>query len=797
MTWNSLEPEEELHLDKNRRESQEVVHNSASFELDSLNIKGNLKVRLIAETFPKYSEFANVEIPIFSIIDAICLDEGWCTKRFPLQYTDETGQSYALDIKKDRSFDQSQPFIQLSMRLIERITANTGENESYGRVQIPSFSLSCIDSEHSRSVMLWAIEGTELKKATANDASDFSAIVSRIQVDNQLSDAITPVILSPTKAKSPQPVLRLHLRSRSLLSQTNLNCYETLQLIVQELDLQLEQQTVLAIWEMVKGWVHERHESLYNINKNSFSQSLTPLKAINNTKDYTFYQDIDQEEFVRMIQSDISGVGASKESDLKRLIDDDHVSKVYVDDFKIFPIKINVTFLINPTYIMKRYRKEQRDDLSSDSAYGLYSTLSLFLWQLGAVVLDLTSSISNAPIFFNGFEAPHLFKTQHDVTRIIQEHYLHSALGQLYKIVGSLDVVGNPIALISSLGVGVRDFFYEPAHALITSPTELGKIGKGFVKGTASLVSNTTVGMIGTSTTITRSIGRGILKLSMDQSYIKAREKLQANPKNVKETLSRPLKDIGNGFYYGITGVVKVPYGSIKKKGLKGVVPGVTKGIIGLAADPVVGILDAITHCGDAAREIAKNVNRQNDPVVERVRLSEIFGPDGRILPYSFYLSFGYQILLALESPHEEVFNSLHPGKLISTAIDVLTMNGEEVVSMDVSKHNSIGMKTTRRNTLVLESNQPIATYTNPMADVRHSFSSPSDMEAPQVNENILQENTEIENGDEEDDDIGGLSDENIIHTTILHKRTEISEYDLVVILTSKRIVVTERCCVL
>jgi vacuolar protein sorting-associated protein 13A/C len=51
----------------------------------------------------------------------------------------------------------------------------------------------------------------------------------------------------------------------------------------------------------------------------------------------------------------------------------------------------------------------------------------------------------------------------------------------------SLELVGNPIGLVSSLGVGVRDFFYEPAHALITSPTEIGKIGRGVVKGAISV----------------------------------------------------------------------------------------------------------------------------------------------------------------------------------------------------------------------------------------------------------------------------------------------------------------------
>jgi hypothetical protein len=109
-----------------------------------------------------------------------------------------------------------------------------------------------------------------------------------------------------------------------------------------------------------------------------------------------------------------------------------------------------------------------------------------------------------------------MFKTESEVATILQEHYLHSALGQVYKIVGyvsdaalsllfgpgwylscvsyliplnlrSLELVGNPIGLVSSLGVGVRDFFYEPAHALLSNPTEIRKIGKSVVKGAISV----------------------------------------------------------------------------------------------------------------------------------------------------------------------------------------------------------------------------------------------------------------------------------------------------------------------
>lgn len=67
---------------------------------------------------------------------------------------------------------------------------------------------------------------------------------------------------------------------------------------------------------------------------------------------------------------------------------------------------------------------------------GLFSTLSLFLWQIGEVVLDASSTIADAPIYINGFFLRHLFKTDAELARTLQGHYLHSILGQLYKIVG-------------------------------------------------------------------------------------------------------------------------------------------------------------------------------------------------------------------------------------------------------------------------------------------------------------------------------------------------------------------------
>lgn len=51
-----------------------------------------------------------------------------------------------------------------------------------------------------------------------------------------------------------------------------------------------------------------------------------------------------------------------------------------------------------------------------------------------------------------------------------------------------------------------------------------------------------------------------------------------------------------------MVGLVKVPYMDTKQYGISGFVTGVPKGIVGVTTKSVVGILDAVTHTGNAVR---------------------------------------------------------------------------------------------------------------------------------------------------------------------------------------------------
>jgi hypothetical protein len=139
-----------------------------------------------------------------------------------------------------------------------------------------------------------------------------------------------------------------------------------------------------------------------------------------------------------------------------------------------------------------------------DSPFKLFALLVMavfafsgyFVWQNQELLMGAYKESKKMPsIVEDRVEdaAAHLLKTTNELTYTLLEHYLHYGLGQLYKIVFSLDLVGSPYGLLQSLGVGVKDFFFEPAHALITNPNDLRKIGSVVVKGTISIISNTTV----------------------------------------------------------------------------------------------------------------------------------------------------------------------------------------------------------------------------------------------------------------------------------------------------------------
>ena len=74
-----------------------------------------------------------------------------------------------------------------------------------------------------------------------------------------------------------------------------------------------------------------------------------------------------------------------------------------------------------------------------------------------------------------------------------------------YKILGSSNILGNPVGFFHSISTGVSQFFYEPARGL-HSPRAFGS---GVARGTSSLVQHSLFGVLNTTSLLLSSVSKG------------------------------------------------------------------------------------------------------------------------------------------------------------------------------------------------------------------------------------------------------------------------------------------------
>ena len=621
------------------------------FPVQLSDIKGNIKIHVMRESFPKSKAIVSVSLQVFNIVECTCiLEPGQYYERwFPLlpareciQREGEVDMVYKCTMTEQERYSAFgyEPCILLRCRWIPKTETPKIQSLSYTRLQLPYCTLGFIDSKKGEEVLQSTINGVEVCQSETTEKTILNVNIKWIQIDNELKEASTPVILSPTVSKFPQPVLRFYSIKQNHLSQKDLSCYEKIYLLVQEFDIRLEQQIILSAWEFAKKcWVVNSLDTFDDTNVNDI-----------NTLGFAFARMDSKKLYILSLLAE--KMNSNKPSIQKEI--DENVRKVYIENFFLSALKFHVSFITSPqmkSQIESQHNQSDQNDINNEK----FSSLSIFLWQVGEVVLNLTSTIRDAPIFFTEFKNESLFQSEADIIKTLQDHYVHTALGQLYKIVGSLELVGNPIGAFSSISSGVHDFFNEPVQAIKQSPTDIPNIGKGVIKGTFSLISNVAAGGIGFVSSLTQGSARVMSKLTMDPRFTRARENLHKSPRTMFGLVSRPFKDVTYAVFYSVTGVVYVPYLEWQQQnGPIAVVKGFGKGLAGGVAKIFVGGFDALTHSLTTVYDTIQIANKNKlDPVL-RLRLSDLFGPDGRILPYNFENSLGTNVLYVLDQSNDE-----------------------------------------------------------------------------------------------------------------------------------------------
>ena len=99
----------------------------------------------------------------------------------------------------------------------------------------------------------------------------------------------------------------------------------------------------------------------------------------------------------------------------------------------------------------------------------------------------------------------------------------------------------------------------------------------GAVRGTLSLVSNTTSELFSAATRITTTLGSGVATLSMDEEYQRWRQQQESDSSRL-----RPVKDVAYGVARGVSGVILEPLRGFRTAGCRGFCAGCCRGVAGL-----------------------------------------------------------------------------------------------------------------------------------------------------------------------------------------------------------------------
>jgi len=240
------------------------------------------------------------------------------------------------------------------------------------------------------------------------------------------------------------------------------------------------------------------------------------------------------------------------------------------------------------------------------------------LKNLGFTIPTLTA----APVTLNALEINNIYGTSGTVISLLQYHYTSNIKSNLLKLLGSSDLIGNPTDFVSTMGTGMKSFYYEPKQGFMKGPIEGGI---GLIKGTGALLGHTAGGLAGSVSKITNSLNRGFLHLTFDQEYRHKKEirDVTEKPKGVVDGVGKGIKGFGISLFDGVTGIVTQPFKGAKEEGGAGFAKGIGKGITGLVVKPISGVVDVISKTTEGIEVSVEGVDcEQNN---ERYRIARAF----------------------------------------------------------------------------------------------------------------------------------------------------------------------------
>ncbi|XP_032688033.1 vacuolar protein sorting-associated protein 13 isoform X3 [Odontomachus brunneus] len=443
--------------------------------------------------------------------------------------------------------------------------------------------------------------GLWLQYRTSAHQVQMHAKINRLQIDNQLSECIFPIILAPvpppksvTQSTVMKPFAELSMVKR-LLEHSNVQQFRYFKVLVQEFHIKVDIVFINAIMGLLEA------------------------NEVNDTEESALFRN-DMKLVNEPLMYHVSLITTAEQ-------------KNFFDLLHFSPLKIHISFSMTG---------------SGSGPSALPQVLNVLLQGIGVTLTDINDIVFKLAYF----ERSYVFMTHKQLISEATTHYAGQAIKQAYVLVLGLDVIGNPYGLVIGTMKGIEDLFYEPFQGAIQGP---GEFAEGLYLGVRSMLGHTVGGMAGAVSKITGAMGKGIAALTFDKDYQRKRqEQLNKQPANLQEGIVRSGKGLVMGVVDGVTGVVMKPISGAKEEGVEGFFKGFGKGVVGLVTRPTAGVIDFASGSLGAVRR-ATELSEET----KKVRPPRFLQPDSLVRPYIKEEAEGNKILMELDKgkyAHTDVY---------------------------------------------------------------------------------------------------------------------------------------------
>ena len=255
----------------------------------------------------------------------------------------------------------------------------------------------------------------------------------------------------------------------------------------------------------------------------------------------------------------------------------------------------------------------------------------------GAVGVAVTAmgGLDDTQLKLGALQISNAFGSKEDLTDRIVKHYIFACMSQIGGVLGSAEFLGNPIGLISNIGTGFKDFFYEPLDGL-TGGDGSKSFLEGLKSGTTSLGSHFGEGTFNTMSKMTGALGEGFANITFDRDYKQQRSTARMKEaQTISQGVRKGLFELGGNLGDALGGIVMQPLKGAEREGGVGFIKGVGKGLVGLPVKTVVGILDLTSRATEGMKNEAKSMRIEKGGEGDgRVRNPRGFGKEGELVEY-------------------------------------------------------------------------------------------------------------------------------------------------------------------